>query len=87
MVEGIPWLADWDPTNTLKTAVLALSYIGRSLGSAAIWFGVFSPLWIVVLVVIYVFRRRTGRYFWEARAESGVVSRTAQTASEVPSAE
>ena len=67
VVEGIPWLAGWDPTNSLKLAVLALSYIGRGAGTVAIWIGVFSPIWIIALVVIYILRRRQGSYLRKDR--------------------
>ncbi len=80
VVEGVPWLAGWDPSNTLKMAVLTLSYIGRGLGTAAIWLGVFSPLWIIALVVIYILRRREGSYLRKNQSDI----QTARTDPEAP---
>jgi len=69
VVEGIPWLVGWDPFNSVKAAVLALSFTGRVLGMIVIWLGVFSPFWITVLAAIYIVRKRRGRNLEKAEEE------------------
>ncbi len=48
----------WSAGDTGRSAVRALSAVGAVLAQAAIWVGIFSPVWIAVLVVGYFVRRR-----------------------------
>ena len=40
-------VAGWDPEDTGRTAVRALSAVGQGLVTGAIWLGILSPLWLV----------------------------------------
>lgn len=51
-------VAGWDAGDTGRTAVRTLSGVGAGLATAAIWAGIFSPVWIVVVGLAYVARRR-----------------------------
>jgi hypothetical protein len=59
-VEEAPgWtIAGWDAGSTGKSAVRALSGVGRVLADIGIWVGIFSPLWIGAGVLIWWWRRR-----------------------------
>jgi len=48
----------WDISGVFKGAVDGLIAFGKVLLSILIWLLVFSPVWIIVLVVIFVIRRR-----------------------------
>jgi len=48
----------WRPSVIFKTAVRSLVSTARFLGTAAIWIGVFSVIWIPALLVIYFLNRR-----------------------------
>ncbi len=49
----------WDISGVFKGAVDGLIAFGKVLLSVLIWLLVFSPVWIIVLVVIFVIRRRS----------------------------
>ncbi len=48
----------WSPSDTLRSSVRALSAVGHALGRVFIWLGIFSPIWVGLLVVAYLARRR-----------------------------
>ena len=58
IAKSTPWVSRWDPTDTLKRAVRAISATGRVLGDIGIWLGIFSPLWAIGLVTTYIIYRR-----------------------------
>lgn len=47
----------WSALKTLESAIRGLSTFGRVLADMAIWLAVFSPVWIVILVVVLYFTR------------------------------
>ena len=51
-------VAGWDAGDTGRTAVRTLSAVGAGLATAAIWAGIFSPVWIIALGLVYVGRGR-----------------------------
>jgi hypothetical protein len=53
-------LTGWAAGNTASTAWNGLVAFGRFLGSLFIWLGIFSPVWIAILVILYFtwWRRR-----------------------------
>ena len=51
-------VAGWDARDTGRTAVRTLSAVGAGLATAAIWAGIFSPVWIIALGLVYVGRGR-----------------------------
>ena len=54
-------IGGWSAGDTGRSAVRALSAVGAVLAQAAIWVGIFSPVWIVILVVGLFVRRRMRR--------------------------
>jgi hypothetical protein len=50
--------SSWDISGVFKSAVDGLIEFGKVLASILIWLLVFSPIWIIVLVIIFVVRRR-----------------------------
>ena len=59
VAESPGWvLSGWSASDNWKTATRALSAVGQGGGTFFIWAGIFSPLWIVVGVVIVMVRRR-----------------------------
>jgi hypothetical protein len=50
--------SSWDISGVFKGAVDGLIALGKVLVSILIWLLVFSPVWIIVLVIIFVIRRR-----------------------------
>ena len=59
VAESPGWvLSGWSASDNWKTATRALSAVGQGVGTFFIWMGIFSPVWIVVGVVIVVVRRR-----------------------------
>ena len=69
-------VSGWSAGDNLKSAVRALSGFAQAVGTLAIWVAIFTPVWLVLGVVIYFLvrsrrrlrlRRRRG-----ARSESGV---------------
>ena len=69
-------ISGWSAGDNLKDAVRALSGFAQVAGTVGIWVVIFSPVWIVVGVVIYVFVRFRRRLRLNSRrrapAESGV---------------
>ncbi len=62
-VEGFV-VAGWNVGGTFKSAVRALSLVGRALLTVLIWMGIFSPVWLTAIAVgIFIprMRRRFGR--------------------------
>ena len=53
-------LPGWDAGNIVDSAWNGLVGFGRLLADIAIWLGIFSPVWIVILVILYFawWRRR-----------------------------
>ncbi|MCY3801068.1 MAG: DUF4349 domain-containing protein [Chloroflexi bacterium] len=54
-------IGGWSAGDTGRSAVRALSAVGAALAQALIWVGIFSPVWIVILVVAFFVRRRVRR--------------------------
>ena len=55
-------VAGWEPKETGRTAVRALSWMGQGVVTGAIWLGIFSPLWLAGgAVAIFIWRRRRTR--------------------------
>lgn len=50
--------AGWSTMEALKSAVRGLVIAGQWLGTTAIWLIIFSPVWGVILGIIYYWRRR-----------------------------
>ena len=48
----------WDIAGIFKSAVDGLIVLGKAILGILIWLLVFSPVWIIVLVIIFVIRRR-----------------------------
>jgi predicted component of type VI protein secretion system len=48
----------WDVAGIFKSAVDGLIVLGKALLGILIWLVVFSPVWIIVLVIIFVIRRK-----------------------------
>lgn len=54
----------WSALETLKSAVRGLATFGKVLANIAIWLVIFSPVWIIILVVVLYFtrwRKKTGK--------------------------
>ena len=69
-------IAGWSAGDNLKNAVRALSGFAQAAGTVAIWAVIFTPVWTVLALVIYLIMRsrrklRLGRGR-RAQAESGV---------------
>jgi chromosome segregation ATPase len=47
----------WSALETLKSAVRGLAGFGKALANIAIWLVIFSPVWIIILVVVLYFTR------------------------------
>jgi hypothetical protein len=57
--EPLGWVvAGWDIEDQGKGAARSLSIVGQGLITFGIWFAIFAPLWVVVLVLVVVFRRK-----------------------------
>ena len=54
-------IGGWSAGDTGRSAVRALSAVGAALAQALIWVGIFSPVWIVILIVAFFVRRRVRR--------------------------
>ena len=54
-------VAGWNPGNTGKSAVRALSGLGQVLVNILIWLGLFSPVLIVIGVIVVYIKRRYRR--------------------------
>ncbi|MBI2869657.1 MAG: PKD domain-containing protein [Chloroflexi bacterium] len=52
--------AGWNPGNIAGTAWNGLVVFGQALFNVLIWVGIFSPVWIVILLGILWYRRRKG---------------------------
>ncbi len=69
-------VSGWSAGDNLKSAVRALSGFAQAVGTVAIWVVIFTPVWFVLGLVIYLIvrsrrRLRLGRRR-RARSESGV---------------
>lgn len=51
-------IVSWDLVKTARGAVNALEVVFRAITSAIIWLVIFIPLWLLILLVVYVYRRR-----------------------------
>jgi hypothetical protein len=47
----------WNALETLKSAVRGLASFGKALANIVIWLAIFSPVWIIILVVVLYFTR------------------------------
>ncbi|MBN2462137.1 MAG: DUF4349 domain-containing protein [Dehalococcoidia bacterium] len=47
----------WSALETLKSAVRGLATFGKALANIAIWLLIFSPVWVIILVVVLYFTR------------------------------
>ena len=47
----------WSALETLKSAARGLVSFGKVLASILIWVAIFSPVWIIVLIVVLYFTR------------------------------
>jgi hypothetical protein len=47
----------WSALETLKSAIRGLAAFGKALANIAIWLVIFSPVWIIILVVVLYFTR------------------------------
>jgi hypothetical protein len=47
----------WNALETLKSAVRGLATFGKALANIVIWLAIFSPVWIIILVVVLYFTR------------------------------
>jgi hypothetical protein len=47
----------WSALETLKSAARGLITFGKALANIAIWLAIFSPVWIIILVVVLYFTR------------------------------
>ncbi|MCX6008642.1 MAG: DUF4349 domain-containing protein [Chloroflexi bacterium] len=47
----------WSALETLKSAVRGLFNFGKVLATVVIWLAIFSPIWIVILLVVLYFKR------------------------------
>ena len=47
----------WSALETLKSAVRGLAAFGKALANIAIWLAIFSPVWIIILIVVLYFTR------------------------------
>ena len=52
-------IAGWSAADAGKTAVRALSGVGQGILIFLVWFGIFSPVWIVGGVIVWRLRRRS----------------------------
>ncbi len=59
--ERPPWTAGWSMKETVRVAVLVLSLLGNLLLSILIWLGIFSPIWGIILLAMYLTIRRRKR--------------------------
>lgn len=57
-------VAGWDVGGTVRSAVRALSAVGRVLLVALIWLAVFSPVWLGALAVVFLLPRLRRRFGW-----------------------
>jgi hypothetical protein len=49
--------AAWSALETLKSAARGLVSFGKALADVLIWLAIFSPVWIIILVVVLYFTR------------------------------
>ena len=54
-------IGGWSAGDTGKDAIRALSAVGAGLVIAAVWLAIFSPVWIVAVLIGLFFWRRRGR--------------------------
>ncbi|MCJ7655979.1 MAG: DUF4349 domain-containing protein, partial [Dehalococcoidia bacterium] len=47
----------WTALETLKSAIRGLAAFGKALANIVIWLAIFSPVWIIILVVVLYFTR------------------------------
>jgi hypothetical protein len=47
----------WSALETLKSAIRGLAAFGKALGNIIIWLAIFSPVWIIILIVVLYFTR------------------------------
>ncbi|MYC05790.1 MAG: DUF4349 domain-containing protein [Chloroflexi bacterium] len=64
-------IAGWSAGDNLKSAVRALSGLAQAAGTVAIWAVIFTPVWIVLGLVIYLIVRSRRRLGLEHRRRTG----------------
>ena len=70
--EPLGWtIGGWDGGDQIKGAVRSLSAVGLGLTTLGIWFVIFAPVWVVVIVAVVLVRRRRARYPQVARSRAG----------------
>jgi hypothetical protein len=47
----------WSALETLKSAIRGFTAFGKALANIVIWLAIFSPVWIIILVVVLYFTR------------------------------
>jgi len=47
----------WSALETLKSAIRGLANFGKALANIFIWLAIFSPVWIIILIVVLYFTR------------------------------
>jgi len=53
--------AGWQPLETLRSALRALVSVGQALLNLGIWLLIFSPVWGILLLIVWWLRRRLRR--------------------------
>jgi hypothetical protein len=49
--------AGWSASDTLKSAIRGLFTFGKVLANIVIWLAIFSPIWIITLVLVLYFKK------------------------------
>jgi hypothetical protein len=70
-VEGFV-VAGWNVGATFKSAVRALSVVGKVLLTIVIWVGIFSPMWLVVIAAVIFVPRIMRRFGWSLSSVTSV---------------
>ena len=70
-VEGFV-VAGWNVGATSKSAVRALSVVGKVLLTIVIWVGIFSPVWLVVIAAVIFVPRIMRRFGWSLSSVTSV---------------
>ena len=60
-------VSGWSAGDTLKDSVRALSGVAQVLGTMLIWLGIFSPVWIVLAILVFVIVRFRSRLIRTSR--------------------
>ncbi len=52
----------WSPSSTGRSALRSLSDFGQRLAGIGIWLGIYSPVWVLALAILFVLVRRARRH-------------------------